>query len=284
MKNNNIVILGAGGMLGQEIFHLLETSFNVHSYTRNDIDVTNERQLQDVITENQPAWIINCAAHTKVDLCESEPELAMKINVYAVETLAAVAKKTGSRIIHFSTDYVFEGQNPAGYDENSIKQPINVYGSSKSFGEDALHRIYPEGSYIIRTAWLYGKYGKNFVTTMLDLASKQDILKIVNDQVGSPTYTLDVARSALHLIEENRQAGIYHAVNSGQASWYEFAQEIFRLNERKTGIKQPTLIPIKSSELDRPATRPAYSILQNTKLPPLRPWQEALHYFLNHDL
>ncbi len=275
MIKNKILILGGKGMLGTEITMLLRSNFEVLSVDRETVDITDKQQSENFIVAEQPEWIINCAAMTAVDACESNESQAMQVNGYALEYIGLAAKTAGSKVIHISTDYVFNGQNPSGYREDDLKDPINIYGKSKAVGEDLLLQSHPTGAYVFRTAWLYGKNGKNFVTTMLDLASKGQSIKVVQDQTGSPTYTKDLAGVIKDFLQKDYNAGIYHVVNSGETSWFGFAQKIFE--EKGLSVE---VIPVSSDEFPRPAKRPAYSILQNTKLPKLRPWEEALVDYL----
>lgn len=277
------LITGAKGMLG----NMLGKVFAVEKPTlwdRDELDITNLEQVRKKIGELKPEVIVNTAAYTDVDGAESDRELAFAVNETGVKNLAAVAKEIGAVLIHYSTDYVFPGDRHEGYSEHDMPGPaVNVYGKSKLAGERALQEITPK-YYLIRTAWLYGPGGKNFVETMLKLGSSpstgsglQPALRVVDDQHGSPTFTKDVAQFSQQLLVRKHAPGIYHATNSGQATWYAFAQEIFRLANIDTKLE-----PVTSAEFLRPAKRPQYTILKNTKGPTLRPWQDALKEYIEN--
>ncbi|MBI4127485.1 MAG: dTDP-4-dehydrorhamnose reductase [Parcubacteria group bacterium] len=271
-----ILILGAKGMLG----HALMDTFADLAPTgldRDELDITNSIEVDAKFSLLTPKTIINAAAFTAVDQCENEATkpICDKVNGEAVGILAEAAKRISATIIHFSTDYVFDGTKQEGYLEtDEPKNPVNAYGASKLAGEQAL-RSSGANFYLIRTAWLYGAYGKNFVDTMLSLGKTKKELTVVNDQHGKPTYTVDLAKATRRLLEGEYTPGVYHFVNEEATTWYDFAVEIFKQ------AKIPMQVhPIPSSDFLRPAKRPAYSILLNTKFPPLRPWKEALAEYL----
>lgn len=265
-----ILIIGAQGMLGSMLARIFADK-NPTLWDRAEIDITNGEEVTQKISALAPRVIINAAAYTNVDGAETERNDAFEVNEHGVLNIAAVAREVDATLVHYSTDYVFPGTQEEGYGENDpAGPPLNVYGESKLAGEQALARIAPR-YFLLRTAWLYGPRGKNFVHTMLSLAVKESKVSVVNDQFGSPTFTKDVALATRDLLEGDYQPGIYHTVNAGQASWYEFAREIFVLSEQSVQLE-----PITSDTFTRPAKRPKYSILKNTKGPRLRPWQEAL--------
>lgn len=273
-----ILILGSKGMLGCELMEVFN-DFETFGWDKEEIDITSREQVNEKIEELKPSIVINAAAYTDVDGCETNKELAMKVNGEAVGYLASICKKIGAVFIHYSTDYVFAGDNPDGYKEGDIpRKPLNVYGQSKLLAEELLKKN-TKMYYLIRTSWLFGRFGKNFVETMLKLARNQNELKVVNDQHGKPTYALDLARRTRQLIENQSPCGIYHLTNEGVTTWYDFAKKIFKLAQ----ISKVKPIPVTSDEFPRPAKRPQHSILLNTKLPPTRPWQEALHEYLLFD-
>jgi dTDP-4-dehydrorhamnose reductase len=212
-----------------------------------------------------------------VDDCEKNRDLAMKVNGEGPGNLAKICNQLGVILVHYSTDYIFNGQKTDGYDEDYYQvEPLSVYGESKALGEKLIKENCNK-YYIVRTAWLYGKNGKNFVDTMVKEGQEKDEVRIVNDQYGSPTYAKDLAGQTKEILLNLKPVfGIYHATNSGSCTWYEFTKEIFKLKDIKTKI-----IPCTTDEFPRPAKRPKYSILLNTKLPPMRPWQEALKDYLN---
>ena len=260
-------------MLGSDLM-LAFSELNPIGWDRNEIDIGDPRQVDSKIKNLSPNIIINAAGYTAVDKAEDETELANKANGEAVGYLAKIAKEICAPLVHYSTDYVFAGDNKQGYLENDKPDPIGAYGESKLLGEKRLQEE-AEMFYIIRTSWLYGKNGKNFVQTMLGLAQQKDELKVVNDQFGKPTYAKDLAWATKKLIAEQYPCGIYHLSNEGQASWHQFAKKIFQL----AGINVK-LTAIKTSDYPTKAVRPKYSSLINTKFPPLRHWQEALTDYL----
>lgn len=272
-----ILILGVKGMLGHE----LEKAFaDVERYQltlwdREELDITDPEAVNAKVKEVAPEVIINAAAYTAVDKAESEPEIVYKINGYAVGYLATAAKELGALFVHFSTDYVFDGENRQGYrEEDRIKNPVTVYGKSKKLAEQMIEDIGP-CHYLIRTQWLFGVSGKNFIETMLRIAGEGQPLRVVDDQFGSPTYAKDLAERVREMVEEKRASGVYHVTNSETCNWYQFALKIFEL----TGM-HPQVTAVKSEEFAAAAKRPTYSMLINTKIPSLRSWQEALKAYL----
>jgi dTDP-4-dehydrorhamnose reductase len=271
-----ILIIGATGMLGTDLVKTFK-NHDVTAWGSKDIDITDFQEVDSKIKALKPEVVINAAAYTAVDDCEINRDLAMKVNGEGPGNLAKVCSAINAILVHYSTDYIFNGQKKDGYNEdyNEIA-PLNVYGESKALGEKLI-RENCKKYYILRIAWLYGKNGKNFVDTMLKLGKEKPQLKVVNDQHGSPTYTADVAQRTKKILEAIKpNFGIYHATNSGNCTWYEFTKEIFRI--KNISVK---VAPCSTEEFPRPAKRPAYSILLNTKLPPMRSWQEALGEYLN---
>ncbi|MEW6407329.1 MAG: dTDP-4-dehydrorhamnose reductase [Patescibacteria group bacterium] len=274
-----ILIIGARGMLGQELMKVFGTdkNYEVVGTDMKDFDITNKEKVFENIKNIAPQIVINAAAFTRVDDCE-KPEfkdICMKVNGYAVGYIAAVCRELNAVMIHYSTDYIFFGEKERGYREDEKDfAPLNIYGQSKLLGEQELLKN-TDRFYLIRTAWLYGKNGKNFVDTMLELAHKMPELKVVNDQTGSPTYAVDLAKRTKEILEGNYPFGVYHITNEGTVSWYDFAKKIFEI--AKIDVK---VIPVASNEFPRPAKRPKYSVLVNTKLPKSRKWEEALEEYL----
>lgn len=271
------LIIGAKGMLGHELAKAF-VEYRPTLWDIDEIDITDQGRVNDKIGALSPELIINAAAYTNVDACEENEELAHLVNGTAVRYLAEVASKLGATLVHYSTDYVFDGTKQEGYTEDDAPNPINAYGRSKLAGEQAiLKATKPQGAssplryYLIRTAWLYGHAGKNFVETMLSLADKGQPIKVVDDQVGSPTYAPDLAQATRELIASKAESGIYHRTNSERVSWYGFAKAIFEVYGKAVDVS-----PCATAEYPRPAQRPAFSVLRSTKLPPLRSWQEAL--------
>lgn len=267
-----ILILGAGGQLGNELGWKLNNLGEVKALGRGGLDLTNFSAIRSIITSYQPDWIINAAAYTAVDKAESEPDLAFKINAEAVAVIAEEVKKYNAWLIHYSTDYVFDGEKTTAYGEQDQTNPINIYGKSKLAGEEAIQKS--GCNYLIfRTTWVMGSYGNNFAKTILRLAKEKDSLNIINDQYGAPTTTgliAKVTKSVIGMTEKkNLKAGIYHLVPYGQTTWYEIADKLVELVKEK----RPDLIsadlklnPINTSEYPTPARRPKNSMLNNKKL------------------
>jgi len=273
IKNTDkILIIGSSGMLGKELGFVF-SEFSPILWTRSDLDITSEKDVRKKIFSISPDIIINAAAYTDVNRAETERDKAFLTNSDAVRFLAKASCDLAAKFVHFSTDYVFDGKNETDFSENCAPNPLNEYGRSKLSGEMEILKLRETGLeyYIIRTSWLFGFYGKNFVKTMLSAASDGKSLKVVDDQFGSPTYAKDLARSVFDLIDTEADFGIYHRTNSGFCSWYEFAREIFNVFEISANLN-----PCKSEEYQTPAIRPKKSILLTTKLPELRRWREAL--------
>jgi len=274
-----ILVTGANGQLGQELVHLpARPDIEIAGFGRGELDVTEPEQCRNVIGSYKPEVVIHCAAYTKVDQAESEPDEAYRVNADGTRNAALAAEQIGAKFVYISTDYVFDGKANAPYRENDRPDPQSVYGKSKLAGEQLVQSL-SSRYFIVRTSWVYGKYGSNFVKTMLRLAEERDRLKVVNDQVGSPTYTLDLAQFLLELVKTDHY-GIFHVSNTGACSWYEFAKAIFE--ERGLHVQ---VEPCATAEFPRPAPRPAYSVLDHGAirahgLKPLRPWREALRSFL----
>jgi dTDP-4-dehydrorhamnose reductase len=269
-----VLILGAKGMLGTALLKIFAQETPL-AWDQADVDITNEKVTIEKIKQVSPEVIINAAAYTDVDGAESARDLAFHVNEDGVRHVASAAKAIDALLVHYSTDYIFPGNHQSGYSEDDQPgPPVNVYGESKLAGEFALKEIRPR-HYLLRTAWLYGTGGKNFIDTMLRLAGTSKEIQVVNDQYGNPTYTNDVAEATLNIINNKLPYGIYHTVNSGTASWYELALKIFELKGISVHIN-----PITSSQYPLPAKRPHYSILRNTRGPALRPWSEALDDYL----
>ncbi|MDC7224104.1 MAG: dTDP-4-dehydrorhamnose reductase [Spirochaetales bacterium] len=280
-----IWLVGAKGMLGQEVAGLFEERGLSFCGTDRDTDITNLDVLRDFARDRDIDWIVNCSAYTAVDRAEEEREAAFLINEKGVENLGRVARELDARVIHLSTDYVFPGTKDASLEEDEPTGPTSVYGESKLAGERALLRENPR-SFIIRTAWLYGEGGNNFVSTMLRLMGERESLKIVDDQIGSPTWTGDLAALMAAVIESDSQEfGVYHFSGEGRTSWFGFAREIYRQGrERGLLTKECVLNPCTSDEYPTPARRPAFSLLSKGKVistfnRTVLPWEESLNTF-----
>ena len=269
-----ILILGYKGMLGRELAKEFENGHELVLWDRDKVDISRKEEVIKKVSELCPDVVINAAAYTAVDEAESNKDLAYKVNGCAVGFLATACEEVGALLVHFSTDYIFDGENHNGYKEDHPYNPINMYGKSKALGEKMIFDISSK-YYIIRTSWLFGKYGKNFVETMLRLAKEKKDIRVVNDQFGNPTYAKDLASEVRKLVESQSPYGIYHITNSETCSWYDFAVKIFELSNLNLKVK-----PIKTEEFPTPAKRPIYSMLINTKLPPMRKWEEALKDYL----
>lgn len=271
-------------MLGSMLVKILH-EWDVTAWDRKELDVTDEAEVREKIMTlrqaqgNDDFVIINAAAWTDVDGAEDPGKRAIcfAVNETAVRHLAEVVKELDVTLVHYSTDYVFPGDRKTGYSEDDPPGPaVNIYGQSKLAGERALKEIGPK-FYLIRTAWLYGAGGKNFVDTMLKLGREKNHLDIVSDQHGSPTFTKDVAEATKTLLEEKYAFGIYHAVNFGETTWSGFARKIFEISRMNVEVR-----PISSEQFQRLAKRPRYGILQNTRGPKLRHWQDALADYLRN--
>lgn len=262
---SNILVTGANGQLGNEVRRVSADSRDNYIFTDvADLDITDPGAVREFISSRAVDTVINCAAYTNVEKAEEEIEAAGRINAQAVENLAAACRESGALLIHISTDYVFRGDNNLPYREEEPVNPLGIYGSTKLKGEQAI-----EASgcryLIFRTAWLYSKSGNNFVKTMWRLTAERDTLQVVFDQVGTPTYAGDLADLIFKIVENGRfpeQSGIYHFSNEGVCSWYDFAVEIAKIS----GHTQCRISPCHSSEFAAKVTRPAYSVLDKTKV------------------
>lgn len=271
-----ILLLGSCGMLGtafQELFASTPQK-NVVAWDKEELDITDDKAVQAALAELKPDIVVNCAAYTDVDGAETNEELANRINGDAVGFLAHACKAASATLVHFSTDYVFDGENADGYAEDAPLAPINAYGRSKALGEKLLQNN-TDRFYLVRTSWLYGLNGRNFVATMLKLGREKPELKVVNDQHGKPTSTRDLAVFAWQLVADAAPFGTYHGVNEPETTWFDFTDEIFRLANIQTPIE-----PCTSAAFPRPARRPTWSSLRNTKRSLLRPWHDALYDYL----
>ncbi len=273
-----ILITGAGGMLGSVLSpHLKKCGHEIHSFTKEDLDVANFALVKDVCSSIKKIdLVIHCAAYTKVDQAETEPALAYLVNGYGTENVALLCNKLGIPMLYVSTDYVFDGEQTRPYTPWDATNPLSVYGKSKLAGEISVQR-HLKDFYIVRTSWLYGPYGKNFVETILNSAQQGKPLKVVSDQVGSPTYTISLSSIIADLIQTER-FGIYHASDEGLTNWFEFACAI----TKHLGTE---IVPISTREMPRPATRPKYSALDKNTLittigRSLPKWENSLQDYL----
>lgn len=277
--SSKVMITGAGGQLGRDLaIHLHAAGHEVHAFDRNRLDITDADRVQASVWKLRPDAIVHAAAYTSVDDAEAHPDLAYHVNALGTRNLAIAAEDVRAKLVYISTDYVFDGQKRTPYTEYDTPHPINQYGRSKLAGEEFV-RSFSRSWYIVRVSWLYGPFGSNFVKTMLRLASEGKDLQVVNDQHGTPTYTVDVARFISSLIATSYY-GIYHATNRGHCTWYDFAREIFAIK----GLDVP-IEPVPTEHHPRPAQRPAYSVLDHMNLrlerfTPMRHWRDALKDYL----
>lgn len=285
-------VIGSGGMLGTEVCRQLDDSGIQYVKSGLDVDITDIGALRAFASRWSVDWIVNCAAYTAVDKAESEAELCKKVNEDGVANIALVAQECGAALIHISTDYVFDGTGNIPYTEDMRLAPIGVYGKTKAAGEAAVIKN-TKKFYILRTAWLYGWAGKNFVYTMIRAMNSRESLKVVNDQRGTPTFAGDLASLILKIMDKKIEYGIYHCTDLGETTWWEFASEIQKqgilagwINEKG---KNCTVNPCSTEDYPTPAKRPAYSVLSKEKIQnalglTLPQWQESLKVFLNSEL
>ncbi len=273
------LITGRSGQLGIAVSQeLSEQGLNFNATNSQELNITSGLVTPKFIAQLSPKVIINCAAWTDVDGAESSEELAASVNSGGAENVAQGAKLCGAKLIHISTDYVFSGDSTAPWQVNDTINPQSAYGRTKADGESRVLSTYPENSSIVRTAWLYSPWGKNFAKTMTRIAMKgDDKVRVVNDQMGQPTSAIDLATQLVELGLSNSPVGIYHGTNSGQSTWFDFAQEIFKL----AGASVNRVVGVSSSEYPRSAKRPSYSVLghdawEKTSLEPMKDWQIAL--------
>jgi dTDP-4-dehydrorhamnose reductase len=270
-EGKQLWLIGNKGMLGTELSLLLEQHNIPFTGTDREVDITDPVALRNFTSSHPINWIINCAAYTAVDKAEDDEAACRLLNTNGPANIAAAARDRGARLIHISTDYVFDGSANRPYTEEDSTCPTGIYGSTKRDGELAVIENNPN-SYIIRTAWLYGKHGNNFVHTMLRLMNEREEIKVVNDQYGSPTWSNDLAMAIITLIKtveagKTVPPGIYHYTNEGNISWFDFAEEIYRLGRELNRIAKPCAVkPCTSTEYPAKVKRPAYSVLDKTKI------------------
>ena len=269
-----ILILGSRGQVGRELQRTFAGAGELICGDRKTVDLANGDKVRQFVRSVEPDLILNAAAYTAVDRAESEPELAAAMNTECPRILAEEASRLGCLLVHYSTDYVFDGSKAGPWVETDTPNPLNVYGVTKLAGEDAMRQI--GGKYLIfRTSWVYGPHGKNFLLTMLRLGRERDLLTIVDDQIGAPTTSAEIADATRKVVqgvlagqygEASGWAGVYHMTCAGSTTWYGFAKEIFNHAEGESGNRAPELRPIPSSDYPTPARRPRNSVLSNAKL------------------
>ncbi len=267
-----VLVTGAKGMLGQDLCPILEDEgYEVIETDLYNLDITNKKNINEFFETSKPDIVIHCAAYTNVDKAEEDKETAFKINFEGTKNIADICKKSNITLVYISTDYVFDGTKEGKYQPNDKPNPINIYGESKLAGEKAVQEC--EKYYITRTSWLYGHHGKNFVETMISLKDNPEI-KVVDDQTGCPTWTVELAGGIIKILQEEKPYGIYHVCGSGKTSWYNFAKEIFNIGGFSVNLK-----PCTTSEFPRPAKRPKNSIMENNKI--CRDWKTALKEYMD---
>ncbi len=274
------VVTGASGMLGKDLSRSLERDFHVIPLSRAELDITDMDQVMHVLGDTTPAVVVNCAAFTNVDLCEKKREKAFLVNAKGPENLAKACSAIGAKLVHISTDYVFDGMSQRPYREEDPTNPINVYGQSKLKGENTIQK-HSKDYLIVRTSWLFGKEGPNFIKTMLELSKERKELQVVHDQRGRPTSTKDLSKHVCQLIRYNA-TGTVHCANIGTCTWFDLC--CFALE--KAGIGNVKVTPVTSDCFKRPARRPAYSVLDLKRFKKItgelpRPWQDAVLSYLN---
>jgi dTDP-4-dehydrorhamnose reductase len=278
-----VLVTGSSGQLGQSLQFIAKNHPDIDFVfcSSEQLDIANFNNCETIFTRYKPDYCINAAAYTAVDKAESEPEKAHLINVIGAKNIAQVCKKNNAILLHISTDFVFDGEKTSPYNEEDITNPIGVYGKTKLEGEQIIQSILKE-YFVVRTSWLYSQFGNNFMKTMLRLASERDSLSIVNDQIGTPTNAVDLARVLINIIQtHNNQSttdrfGIYHFSNEGECSWYDFAKKIFEIHKIEINLN-----PIPTSGFPTPAKRPKYSVLDKSKIKKvfgveIMNWEESL--------
>ncbi len=280
-----VLVTGANGQLGRDMADvLLKAGYEVRGSGRAELDITNEEQCMQVITDFHPDAVIHCAAYTAVDQAEGDADEAYRVNADGTRNITVAAESVGAKMIYISTDYVFSGRSAFPYREYDDTDPQGVYGKSKRAGEWLVQTL-SSRYFIVRTSWVYGQHGNNFVKTMLRLGQEKPLVQVVHDQKGSPTYTMDLAEFLLQLIP-TRKYGIYHASNTGDCTWFEFAQAIFE-EAREAGLTVTAkLEPCTTAQFPRPAPRPANSVMDHQSIrthgfQDLRHWRDGLKEFIN---
>jgi dTDP-4-dehydrorhamnose reductase len=272
------LVTGAGGMLGRDLVAgLTRQGEDVAGLSRGQLDVTDGPAVLAAMRRHRPAVVVNCAAWTAVDAAEQQPDAALRVNGHGAGQVAAACAATGAWLVQVSTDYVFGGESSRPYAEDDPPAPRTAYGRGKLAGERAVRECLPGASYVVRTAWLYGAHGGNFVRTMIRLAGERPFVEVVTDQRGQPTWTADLAAQIIALVRAGAAAGMYHAASSGETTWFGLAQEVFTL----LGADPARVRPASSAALARPARRPAYSVLGHERhrcagIEPIGHWRDAL--------
>ncbi|MFZ3100600.1 MAG: dTDP-4-dehydrorhamnose reductase [Desulfitobacteriaceae bacterium] len=275
-----VLIVGSNGQLGKEITKQFQSRYELLLYDIPSLDITNYQSVESLISDTNPAVVINAAAYTNVEKAEEDEDAAFRVNALGAQNLALACHKAGAKLVHISTDYVFDGTATSPYEELYSTNPLSVYGKSKLWGEKLVEQVGGE-YFILRTSWLYGD-GPNFVRTMLKLAEQRDHLKVVADQYGTPTYAKDLVW-VIELLIQTEFYGLYNASNQGSCTWWEFAQKIFALAGKTVQVE-----PVSTGGYPVKAKRPQYSVMENKLLrlrglDVMRPWEEALQDYLEHE-
>lgn len=279
-----VIVTGANGQLGQDLVKGLSgTDFMIYGYGRQELDVTDLTAVRSVISRLQPDVVIHAAAYTNVDQAETECDEAYRVNAFGSRNVAVAAEEAGAKMCYISTDYVFDGRTASPYHEYDQTNPLSVYGKSKLAGEELVKSLCSR-YFIVRTSWVYGLHGHNFVKTMLRLAKDRKEVQVVDDQIGSPTYTAHLTRFIKELVQTEKY-GIYHASNTGTCSWYVFAKAIFE----EAGLEEIRVTPIQTKDFPRPAPRPPYSVLDHAAIrangfTDFPHWREGLKEFFARDV
>ena len=280
-----VLVTGANGQLGRDVVNLLKKGGNSFlACAREQLDITDQLECSNVISTYDPEVVIHCAAYTAVDAAETDVDGAYQVNAIGTRNIAVAAEQIGAKLIYISTDYVFDGTSDEPYQEYDSTSPQSIYGKSKRAGEVLVQSLSSRW-FIVRTSWVYGMHGSNFVKTMLKLGQEKPKLKVVHDQKGSPTYTVDLAHFLQELMSTEKY-GVYHASNSGACTWYEFTQAIFEEAQLFPGFHiQAEVDPCATDQFPRPAPRPRNSVMEHLSirtngLNDLRPWREGLRDFL----
>lgn len=285
----NVLVTGAAGQLGMDVVSIFrEAGHSVIACDRNTLDITDQASCLRIINEYKPEVVIHCAAYTAVDKAEHDVDEAYRINAAGTRNMVVASERFKAKFCYISTDYVFDGFSERAYHEYDNTNPLTIYGKSKRAGENLVQSL-SSSYFVVRTSWVYGIHGNNFVKTMLRLGTDMSELKVVNDQKGSPTYTFDLAKFLLELVQTEKY-GVYHASNTGTCTWYEFANSIFTEAESLSGTKYPVKVyPCTTEEFPLPAPRPKNSVMDHLSirtngLTDLRPWMEGLREFLKEYL
>ncbi|WP_371017761.1 dTDP-4-dehydrorhamnose reductase [Pseudalkalibacillus sp. JSM 102089] len=277
-----VLVTGSSGQLGSDVVSILsKENYKVFGFSRSELDITSIDNVEQIFNDINPDIVIHCAAYTNVDLAEENSDDAFRVNAIGTRNLAAASEEAGAKLVYISTDYVFNGEGNLPYTEFDTTSPLGIYGRSKLAGEKHVETLCNR-FFILRTSWVYGANGKNFVKTMLKLAEDKSSIDVVDDQQGCPTYTMDLVK-CISLLIKTKKYGTYHVSNSGSCSWYEFAKAIFT----KAGINI-NVNPVTTENFPRPAERPKYSVfghlnLRLNEFPEMRNWQSALDEFLKQE-